>query len=390
MGNPGQNEFKLLKGGTDQFKEERPLHPQFHLGYRPGLDGIRGIAILLVLLEHGKILGNGFSFIGVNTFFVLSGFLITCLLVEEYDKTGGINFRHFYFRRALRLLPALLAMLVAFVIFAFLFDPHGLAVQKLNEALFALFYFTNWAAIFGLSPALYLGHTWSLSVEEQFYIIWPLILLCLLRRNTRSSMLCWLFLGAFLSVVIRVGLLEFTPTNFFGNIYPVDPKRLMGGTDTRADSLLLGCFGAVLLSSNLLPSKKWLVIVLQPLSIIAGMALLALGTCRPQSSWMICGGWSLAAILGMVTIMCSASLKGGPINWILENPALTYTGQISYGLYIWHAPILVALRQHNLPWRNLEYLVFVVPIVLLSYYLIERPCLRLKNQFSAVKDGSGH
>src|SRR5579862_9372233 len=119
----------------------------FHLGYRRNLDGIRGFAILGVVLGHGRILGDGYSFMGVNTFFVLSGFLITCLLVEEFERNGRISFCDFYIRRALRLLPALLAMLIAFVIYAFVVDPHKRALRELNEALFALFYCTNWTDI---------------------------------------------------------------------------------------------------------------------------------------------------------------------------------------------------------------------------------------------------
>ena len=150
---------------------QEKLPQSFHLGYRPKLDGIRGMAILLVLLDHGNLLGDGFGFIGVNTFFVLSGFLITCLLIEEYDKTATISFKRFYLRRALRLLPVLTAMLIAFVIFVFLFDPHGRAVREFHEALCAFFYFSNWAAIYNLGRHISLLHTWSLSVEEQFYIV---------------------------------------------------------------------------------------------------------------------------------------------------------------------------------------------------------------------------
>src|ERR1051325_9449434 len=155
--------------------------PPFHLGYRRNLDGVRGLAILLVLINHSTLLGDGFGFVGVNTFFVLSGFLITCLLTEEYEKSGRISLRDFYMRRALRLLPALVTMLIAFVIFVFLTDPHKRAVRELHEALFALFYFSNWAGILRIGRHISLAHTWSLSVEEQFYIVWPLILLLLLR-----------------------------------------------------------------------------------------------------------------------------------------------------------------------------------------------------------------
>jgi peptidoglycan/LPS O-acetylase OafA/YrhL len=155
-----------------------PDPPPFHLGYRRSLDGIRGVAILFVVLVHDGIIRDTFGFIGINTFFVLSGFLITCLLVEEWDMSNDIRFREFYVRRALRLLPALLIMLIAFVVFAFFFDPRRKAIREFYEALRALFYFTNWARIFRIGRTVTLVHTWSLSVEEQFYFTWPFILYC--------------------------------------------------------------------------------------------------------------------------------------------------------------------------------------------------------------------
>ena len=193
----------------------------------------------------------------------------------------------------------------------------------------------------------------------------------------------------FLSVLLRIALFVGDTTNLSGNIIPVNPLRLLIGTDTRADSLLLGCFTGVLLSSNRLPAKNWMPKMLKLLSIIAGIGLLALGLCWEKSPWMICGGWFLASLFGMVTIICAVSSIGSPINLILENSALKFIGRISYGLYVWHYPILIALQQHHLPWRNLVYLVVVIPVVLLSYYSIEKPCLRLKIRFSIAQNGYG-
>src|SRR5580700_1362064 len=138
----------------------------YKLGYHPSLNGVRGLAIILVLLNHGEILGTGFGFVGVNTFFVLSGFLITCLLVAEFDKSGKINFSQFYLRRARRLFPALFVLLFVYLIYA-LFVHNFFPAMK--ETLFALFYVTNWAHIFGFQNDGGLAHTWSLSIEEQYY-----------------------------------------------------------------------------------------------------------------------------------------------------------------------------------------------------------------------------
>jgi len=358
---------------------------RFRLGYCRSFDGIRGVAILLVVCCHGQVVAPGYAFIGVNTFFVLSGFLITSLLIEEYDETKRISLPQFYLRRALRLLPALTVMLAAFLLFAFLVDPHKRALREVNESLFALFYFTNWADIYHIGRHVSLVHTWTLSVEEQFYILWPGILLFMLPRMVRSSVACWIFLGVFLSVLVRIGLLVADTTNLSGNILPVEPNRLSMGTDTRADSLLLGCFAGVLLSSNLLPTSRWFSRLLAAVAVFAGPALLALGHPSPDSAVMVWAGWFLASLLAMALILHLVSTTGTRLHRLLENPVLVFTGQISYGLYIWHYAILEAMDQHHLPWRHLEYLAFVMPVVLVSYYLNERPCLKLKRHFSFLE-----
>lgn len=355
----------------------------FHLGYRRNLDGVRGFAILLVLLDHGKIIGDGFGFIGVNTFFVLSGFLITSLLIEEYDASGKISFRFFYLRRALRLLPALIAMLVAFVIFVFLVDPHKRAVRELYEAFAALFYFTNWAEIYQMGRHISLAHTWSLSIEEQFYFIWPVMLWGFLRSSTRSSLLCWIMLGIFLSVLVRIGLLVGGVNNLSGNVLSINQWRLFAGTDTRADSLLLGSFAAVLVSSNFLPRQPWFKKTLALAAIISGAGLLVLGASAVDLPLLISVGWLFASLFGMGLIVHAAATDGLTA-WILGNVSLVFIGQISYGLYIWHFPILVAMQQHNLPWQHLLYLIPVFAVALLSYYFIERPFLKLKHRFQKV------
>ena len=223
-----------------QSRESIATHSRgFHLGHRPGLDGLRGLAILLVIFVHAGLLPTTFGFIGVDLFFVLSGFLITCLLIEEWDQTGRISLKNFYIRRGLRLLPALLAVLSVFVtVSAFTRNPREFHLD-VKEALAALFYYTNWANIFDLIRSDYIGHMWSLSIEEQFYILWPAILLSLLRFASRKSLLQFILLGATISWLTRVLL-------FLGTT--AGRERFFFGLDTRADSLLLGCAVGVALT----------------------------------------------------------------------------------------------------------------------------------------------
>jgi len=160
------------------------------------------------------------------------------------------------------------------------------------------------------------------------------------------------------------------------------------GHEARADSLLLGAFAAVLATSNLLPCQSWLKKVLPAAAIVSGLGLLIIATPTTATPWQVSMwsvglGWSLDSIFGMVLVLYAAlpASSEEAAKWILGNSVLVYIGQISYGIYIWHFPILMALQQFQLPWRHLAYLVPVFPIVLISYYLIERPCLHLKSRF---------
>ncbi|SPE60520.1 membrane hypothetical protein [Verrucomicrobia bacterium] len=246
------------RGGTEPGLVQQNAPQVFRLGYRPGLDGLRGLSILGVLLTHTELVNNRAGLIGVDVFFVLSGFLITCLLVEEWDRFHSISLRRFYLRRVLRLLPALVVMLGVVAAYHWMFKPRTAAQAVTVDALVALFYSANWAQVIQYHTPNVLGHAWSLSIEEQFYLIWPLVLIFLLRRTaSRKSMLSWVLLAACLPLVTRVLLLTTI----------VDPTayRILYGTDTRGDALLLGCALGVAFNSGLamqarpvMAASKWM------------------------------------------------------------------------------------------------------------------------------------
>ncbi len=364
-------------GGNDTISPP----PVRRFGHYPALDGLRGVSILAVLLFHGLIIGGGASFIAVNTFFVLSGFLITSILLEEWDHRHDLSLRKFYMRRALRLLPALIAMLVVFCIVGFAADPLKRALREFYEALRALFYCTNWAIIYHIRP-LALNHTWSLSVEEQFYLVWPLLLLLLLRKNSPSSLACWVALGVCLAVLDRICCAVLGSENLSGNILPVNPLRLEYGSDTRADSLLVGCLAAVLLFFGMLPGTPRFKGALRwgALASIAG--LIGFDFAPPQARWMVFIGWLAISLLAAIIILQIVHAPGGPLQWILASPPLVFLGKISYGLYVWHFPIRQAMIYHAWRYNKLTYLVVSFAAALLSYYLLERPALRLKTRFA--------
>jgi len=353
---------------------------KFRLGYRPALDGLRGIAILSVIFAHSERTGGAGGPIGVDIFFVLSGFLITCLLLEEWDQFHFIRLRAFYARRALRLLPALLVLLSVVVTFYWLVGPRSSAVRTTVDALIALFYSTNWAFVFGFrQPAHVLTHTWSLSIEEQFYLTWPAILILLLRLcRTRRSMVTWIALGLFLVLVEKVTILAVVPVNGL--------RWIDWATECRGDPLLVGCAMAIILSSGLVTLHVQVRRVVQGLAwcvAVPALLLLNIIDVPPQFSWI---GLHLTIALCAATIMFEALVaETGLIHNFLAQPWLVYIGRISYGLYLWHYPIFVVVQSyHSRPSSELCLEVFLTAAAALtSFYLLERPVLQFKQRFRA-------
>src|SRR5215469_5099217 len=222
--------------------------------YVRSLDGIRGVGMVVVCLGHLEFMSYNPGFIAVDVFFVLSGFLITWLLITEWNNSGTINFKDFYYRRALRLLPTLVVMLASFALYTCLTNPPDRIAKDFRYIFEALFYWTNWGQVFGLGErSNFLAQTWSLSIEEQFYLLWPPILLLLLfRTKSRTSLVWWTVLAALALAFIR-GIYVELGTPAWNNYW-----RLARGLDTRADSLLTGCAIAIAISAQTLPRRRWL------------------------------------------------------------------------------------------------------------------------------------
>jgi len=361
----------------------------FHLGYRRWLDGLRGVAILLVLGCHLGPLPGGF--LGVDVFFVLSGFLITSLLMEEWQTTGFIRLKQFYLRRALRLLPA-------FVLLLFL---CGLSILWLpsarerwargREIAVAACYLSNWPMLHRTSMPL-LGHTWSLSVEEQFYIFWPTLLYSMLRlRLSRRLILSLVCCGIGASALLRLGLYYWHQSHGTDRMTMI--YRLYRGLDTRADALLAGCLLGLLAAWDLLPKSRRFVRWTGAASLNCLVYLVYLARCGDYYDSQFYHG--LFTVVALMTAVLLAHLLSAPARFatrILESAPLVGTGRISYSLYLFHAPIIHAL----IPGcaylglavsPNLGYAAFILLTLglsflaaLLSYHFLERPCLRLKDR----------
>ena len=339
----------------------------------PQLDGLRTVAVLLVLVYHVArtedlpLLPGGF--VGVDVFFVLSGFLITSLLLREHARTGRIALRRFYVRRLWRLYPALL-LVSAVTAAAIGLTPEvfGLAPASPAEALVALSYGMSWWSGLELTGGPYLlGLTWSLSVEEHFYLLWPLLLLALLRR------------GGGLRAVVGVAVLA--------NAWPAvlwlsgaDPDRLYFLPDSRFAQLLTGCALATLLLRRAPGDLGRLRRAFTPaaaLTALGALGLVALAGSRTDAWYWLGGmqvlGLGAAAVIGSLVLHAdsrlAATLRWGPL------PVL---GLWSYGIYLWHLP-LIRLAQPLLGDTLLVATgaaLLAVPVAAASYRFVEQPVLR--------------
>ncbi|HUA93893.1 MAG TPA: acyltransferase family protein [Acidimicrobiales bacterium] len=369
-----------------------------NLGYMPALDGVRGLAVLGVMAFHGGVSWLGGGFLSLDTFFVLSGFLITSLLITEWQSSGAIRLGAFWARRARRLLPALLLVLVFVVAYANWVAPPGTYPGLRLDALSTLFYVANWHFILvgsdyfarsGLPSPL--THTWSLAVEEQFYLVWPLVVLAVLRfgRGLRTLMTVSV-VGAVASAVAMALLFR----------SGASITRLYFGTDTHGQSLLVGAVLAVVLARRTakpapaggpggpgaLPSgnpawlasgrwaKWWL-----PLLGAAGAVATALLWWRASfTSGLVWQGGVLVASVSTAAVLCSvvcapASLLAAA----LSIRPLRYVGRISYGMYLWHYPLFLWIdgARTGLTGPPLLLLRFgaTVAVASASFFLVERP-----------------
>ena len=289
--------------------------PLRRLGRRPVLDGLRGVAILLVMLMHTGLLAKGW--IGVDVFFGLSGFLITTLLYEEWDRTGEISLRRFYERRARRLLPAL-ALLVGAVALLYIvlhpFTGWTLGPRVLTTLLFA----NNWVATFNHPAATgVLSPTWSLAMEDQFYLLWPGLLMLMLRRRMRPGAVLGVLAVTIVALVAVVPSLERVIPSY--DLYYSPPDR--------AAELLIGCAAAIIWRHRFVPraltwpTTPWILTA-------AFVALLLTG--QVPNVWVYMGAVLLAVPVMLHLIMRERSLLARLIGCRF----LRYVGRISYGLYL--------------------------------------------------------
>ena len=360
--------------------EERPDAGGHRFSYQPALDGIRALAVSAVLAYHAGFGWARGGFLGVDAFFVLSGFLITSLLLGEWRDRGAIGLFAFWSRRARRLLPALFLMLLGVAAYAVFFAGRLELGRIRGDALATIGYVANWRPIFAgqsyfdqFSVPSPLRHTWSLGIEEQYYIVWPLLVLLLLRpRRGSTKLLLPVSLALLATSAILMGVL-FEPGR--------DPSRVYYGTDTRAQSLLVGATLAMLLL-HVGPIRN--VLASRLLQVAAVVCAVAIGYCwsvtSEGSTLLFRGGFLLLALGVAVVIAAAVQPKAAPLGRLLSLPPLRRLGLISYGVYLWHWPIYLMLTADRTGIDS--YGLFAVrvattlAVATVSYYLIEMPVRR--------------
>jgi peptidoglycan/LPS O-acetylase OafA/YrhL len=328
----------------------------------PQLDGLRALAVGLVVIDHSVpwFAGGG---VGVNIFFVLSGYLITSLLLSEREKTGGTRFGMFYMRRVLRLYPALAVMLVVTMVLG------GVAV---SSVLIAGSYTTNLFMTFGLNSVAPYGHTWSLALEEQFYVLWPLLLPLFVRAGRRASMTVLVVLAvasatwAQLAVhtVVKDGVVSVAVFN------PL----------WQAHGLLIGCALAFAIRHRAVRGSGVLVNV----GLIAGLVVAVAASITVGRHWA--AGWNLVSELAAAAAIAGMRDRAVGLARVLRWRPVVWVGERSYAIYLWHLPLITFASDRGYGNKGiLAAWMLTVIAAALSWRFVERPFLRLKERFEPTR-----
>lgn len=402
------------------------------LGHQPAIDGIRGVAVLAVVLYHAGVGWMGGGFLGVDAFFVVSGFLITTLLVDERAATGRIRFGAFWIRRVRRLLPAFLLLIVGIAGYIRWIAPAEAARSIRDDAVASLLYVSNWWFVVDdqsyfeqFSAPSPLRHTWSLAIEEQWYVVWPVVAAVVLgwasARRRRAAgdevgagdlvsdgggpfglggvevdgaidrrRLDALGVGCLVLAVASAVLMGLV-------VGDGDVSRAYYGTDTRAQALLVGA-AAGLFAWRRRPDPRVATPTRRTREVVAAVAvagfvcLVAVVTAFvfvvDLDAWLYRGGFLAIAVGWAVVVLASTNGMPGPVRSVFSARPLVLLGTISYGVYLWHWPVQLALTPARLDWPDAALiavrLALTMALAVVSYVVVERPLRRAGRARPAV------
>ncbi len=348
------------------------------MGYQPALDGLRALSVIAVIAYHARLVWIPGGFIGVEVFFVVSGYLITTLLIEERLRSGSVSLKQFWIRRARRLLPALFAMLCASAIAVAFFAPE-FAPSLRRDVLAAVFYVSNWWQIFFVSVPYFapleapiLRHLWSLAVEEQWYLIWPVVFgVVLCRRSVRLDRAGLIVGLAALAIMVFTAVM-YVPNN------ETRTNFLYLSTLTRSSGLLCGAglaffwrpwHGKQLNTFQRLGAE---ISCVTGIAVLVGVAALI----HVDDARLYRGGLAAATLASCVLIFVVVHPSMTVMKWIVSRPLVVEIGRRSYGLYLWHWPIFVVTGARDSTNALAIALTATVIVNELSYVLIEQPARR--------------
>lgn len=339
--------------------------------YIKEIDGLRALAVIMVLAYHLKMPFAKSGLLGVTVFFVISGYLITGILINEIEESGGVDLKNFWLRRIRRLLPAVLSMAVV-MIFVSAVVNRVVFTKGCNDLLSAVFGYNNWWQIFRKvsyfenagAPSPF-THCWSLAIETQFYLIYPILLILLSKARNRGKIFAAVTAVLAMISVVLMGVL-YSPDG--------DPSRVYYGTDTRAFSLLIGALAAIQKEYHIikvkLRGKLWAVIGSISVLILIGMMMLI----SSYSSFLYYGGQAIVSVLAAFVVY-AVTVSRSLLNIILGSSILKWIGDRSYSIYLWHYPIIVLMSggKRAAWWIVILEVVLSVGFAELSYRFIETP-----------------
>lgn len=364
----------------------RPTRARASMGYQPGLDGLRAISVIAVIFYHAGFSWMHGGFFGVEVFFVVSGFLITTLLIEERAKTGTVSLRQFWIRRVRRLFPALFAMLLAVSTWTALFGSDEQTARLKRDLPWSVFYVNNWGQIVGKVPYFQPGdppllrHLWSLAVEEQWYVIWPLVFAFVLAKAKPVQVVRWLLAAVVAVMVLMWWVQRGVPTPIDGPIGFLDGADRVNfnylSTITRAGGLLLGAAAAFVWQpwkaerAYSVPSRGL------DLATGAGLGVLfcAFYAANLTKGYLYPWVLTLVSIVSLLLVLIVVHPASVGTRWVLSQPLLVEAGKRSYGWYLWHWPTFVVLDATHGSWpRFLVATVIWLAIAEASYRFVEEP-----------------
>ncbi len=323
----------------------------YRLGYRPELDGIRGVAVGAVVAFHYGVLPGGW--LGVDVFFVLSGFLITTLLLTEQRHTGRIDLPAFFRRRVRRLLPAVVLFLAVMALVAAAVGDR----TTMTGVMAGLLYVANWTRALGIDGGL-VGHLWSLAIEEQFYLLWPFAVVAV---GTARRVLA-------VSLVTVGGVVAWRAWLYF---HDAGVGRIYNGLDTRADALMIGCAAAAALWLGYTRwTRRWGWCV----AVLAACALLV----PRETPWMLAFGYAPLAAAAAGIVVSTVMHRETVVARMLRSAVLVGLGRISYALYLWHFPIEKLTRGTG-PAGRVASVAVAVALAVASTYLWEQRFTRRRS-----------